>query len=308
MNRSGEHVAWMVRGLVLLAAGLSVAACASANKSALKLASAESSASFIAGDYGKAIEPYRTLYEKDRTNGRAVASYIAVIEDVKKAGDQNRNEGRYASAQSAYRALADSWSGYSALAPRLSFNKADLEAGLKDCQMAACERQFRQEIGSGNYAKALAAYHAVLGDYPGDKSVKARYAKGVAEVAEMGARALAAKDFALAGKINALLLKNLDLSAEVAGPAAGGWLSRQELEAALNVCSAELTNIGLTEYRKGNLESAIAVWSSILTFEPENAEVKRAVETAKAQLARLRGSSPGGRKNAESGRGIRKTL
>jgi tetratricopeptide (TPR) repeat protein len=306
MNRSGAHVAWTVRGFVLLAAVLSVAACASANKSALKRASAESSASFVAGDYGKAIEPYRKIYEKNRADGRAVARYIEVIEEVKSAADEARSKGGYASAQDAYRVLAENWDGYAALGPRLSFKKPDLEAGIRDCRLASCERQFRQETGAGNYAKAIAAYQAVLRDYPRDKTVKSRYAESLAEIGGMGDKALAAKDYALAGKIDSLLLRYLESFEGTAGKegrAVGP--KREDLEGNLRVCSAELTNCGLSEYRKGNLKSAIEFWDALLAFDPGNSEIKLAVETAKAQLDKLRRSSPGGRKSTQNGRGIR---
>ena len=49
-------------------------------------------------------------------------------------------------------------------------------------------------------------------------------------------------------------------------------------------CRESLTKAGLAEYRKGNLEKAIAVWESLLVFDPDNAEIKKAVETAKTQL------------------------
>jgi len=287
--------AWIVKGLALVLSGLTVVACLSATKAALRQASAESSKSFAAGDYGRAIELYKTLYEKDRTNARILSSYEAMIEQVKAAGDRAWNKGSYAAAQSAYGVLAANWDGFSALAPRLTFKRADLEAGLKDCRLAVCERQFRQELESGNYAKAIAIYQSALKSYQEDKAVKARYAKGIAEIGEMGARALAAKDYALAGKIDRLLLTNLESCEGVAWAAAGGGSSKEALTEALRVCSTALTNAGLAEYRKGNLENAIALWEGLLAFDPGNAEIKKAVETARAQLGKLRSSSKGSR-------------
>ena len=45
-----------------------------------------------------------------------------------------------------------------------------------------------------------------------------------------------------------------------------------------------LTKTGLREYRNGNLAKAIAVWESLLEFDPDNEEIKKAVKTAKTQL------------------------
>ena len=293
----------MVQYLALVVAGLALAACASANKAALKQVSAESSRSFAAGDYGKALELHKKLYEKDRANGKVVSGYAAMLEDVKSAGDDARSKGSCEAAQSAYCVLAAGWDGYSALAPRLSFKRADLEDGLKDCRLAASERQFRQEIGAGNYAKAVGAYQAVLKDYPVDAAVKTRYANGVTEIKEIAAKALAAKEFALAGRIDGLLLKNLESFEGLAMADGGAGLSREELEDAIRQCTAAMTLDGLGEYRKGNLENAIAIWEELLSFDPANPEVRKAVETARAQMAKLKSASRGGRKGGRGGRG-----
>jgi tetratricopeptide (TPR) repeat protein len=292
MNETRSR-AWIGKGLVLLISGLTVVACASSHKAALRQASAQSAGSFAAGDYGKAIDFYQKLYEKDRANGKVVSGYAAMLEDVKSAGDRAKSKGSFSAAQGAYRVVLDRWDGFSAISPRLSFRKSDLEAGLRDCRLATCERQFRQELGSGNFVKALAVYQAALKDYPGDKAAKAAYEKGVCEIKGVGDKALAAKDYALAGKLNGLLLKNMESFERVAGAAAGAGSSKRELEDALRACSSGLTNSGLAEYRKGNLENAIALWDELLSFDPGNAEIKKAVETAKAQLGKLKGSGRG---------------
>jgi tetratricopeptide (TPR) repeat protein len=128
------------------------------------------------------------------------------------------------------------------------------------------------------------------------------YARGVGELRAMGAKALAAKDYAEAGKITGLLLKNLDSFKGLGAPAERGASDRKDLAESLRGGSSGLTNNGLAEYRKGNLEKAMAIWADLLAFDPDNAEIKKAVETAKAQLGLLKGTSPGGAKDG-SGRG-----
>jgi tetratricopeptide (TPR) repeat protein len=284
---------------------LTLAGCASAQRTALRTTTAASTGALAAGDYGKALDLYQKLYEKDRANGKVVSKYAAMIEEVKAAGDGAADKGSYATAQATFKLLADHWDGFSALGRRLSFKKSDLEAEAKDCRLALCECQFRQEIGSGNYAKALAAYQSVLKDYNQDKAVKARYLKGVAEIAAIAAKALEAKDYALAGRIDGLLLRNVESFVAGTGAPAEGAPSRDSLTKAVRVCSSELTTSGLTEYRKGNLESAISAWDELLSFDPGNAEVKKAVETARAQLGKIKSSGKGGSRgqNARNGRG-----
>jgi tetratricopeptide (TPR) repeat protein len=297
--------AWTIKAFALFLSGVSVVACASANKAAIRQASTESASSFAAGDFAKALGPYRDLYVKDRANGRVVKAYAAAIEGVKNAGDYARDKGSYATALCAFRILIERWDGFSAIAPKLTFKRAELETGVRDCRLALCERQFRQELGAGSYAKALATYQAALKEYPGDRAVKAGYAKAFGKIGAIGAKALAEADYALAGKIDGLLLKDLESFEGLAGADAAGGLSRQELEEALRLCSSGLTNGGLAEYRKGNLESAIGLWEELLAFDPENAEIKKAVETAKAQLGKLKSSARGGRRSGQSGHGAR---
>ena len=53
-------------------------------------------------------------------------------------------------------------------------------------------------------------------------------------------------------------------------------------------CRESLTQSGLAEYRKGNLAGAIAFWEGLLSFDPNNAEIKKAVGTAKTQAAEIK--------------------
>jgi len=293
----------IIGGVAVVLIALTAAGCASARRTALKQAAAGSAGAFAGGDYGKALDLYQKLYAKNRSNGKVVSRYTALIEEVKSAGDVAEAKESYAAARNVYGILAERWDGFSALARRLSFNRGDLAAGIRDCRLALCERQFRQEIGAGNYGKALVAYQTALKDYPGDQAIRSRYLKGIAEVASVAAKAMASKDYGQAGRINGLLLKSLE---PLAGPddkgPGTGIPSRESLGSSVQLCSTELTNAGLVEYRKGHIDSAIAVWEDLLTFDPGNAEIKKAVETAKAQLGRLKGS---GKTSGRAGRSAR---
>ena len=287
--------------LALLLA-LALTGCASANRAALREASTRSAGAFAAGDYGLALELYQKLYESDRADGRIVSSYASMIEDVKAAADQAGAKGGYAAAQGIYRLLADRWDGFSALARRLPFKKADLEAAAKDCGLAMCERVFRQEVGRGDCAKALGAYRAAISEYPEDKAVRARYIKGVAEIAGLAARALEAKEYAQAGRTYALLLKNAESFEGGIGTSSESAPTRESLAEGIRACALALTNGGLAEYRKGDLEGAIAIWEELLSFDPGNAEIKKAAETARAQLGKLKRPVKGGSRNGRGGR------
>jgi tetratricopeptide (TPR) repeat protein len=278
----------VVGALVVFSLGF--AACATANRAAVKQTSADSGRALAAGDFGKAIELQKQLYRNDPRDKKLLSSYIRTVEEVKKAADLARRRGSYGPAAGTYQVLVDDWGEFSAFAAKLTFRKADLETGLKSCRIALWGVQYRQELGAGQYDKALAVYQTALRDYPGDKTLRAGYAGAVDELEAIGRKALAAQDHALAGKVDALLLRNY---ASFDGLETRAAVSKVGLAEAIELCRSSLTTGGLAEYRKGNLEKAIVAWESLLVFDPENAEIKKAVETAKAQLGKLKSMAPG---------------
>ena len=264
-------------------------ACATANRTAVKRASADSGRALAAGDLEKAIEIQKQLYRNDPRDKKILSGYIRTVEEGKKAADLALRRGSYGTASGTYRILLDGWNGFSAFAAKLTFRRADLEAGLRSCLIAQWGIQYGQELRSGRYDKALAVYQAGLREYPGDKTLGEAYAGAVDELEAVGRKALDANDYALAGRVDALLLRNFG-SFDALSPRPG--VSREKLVEAIDLCRSSLTKNGLAEYRKGNLDKAIATWESLLVFGPENAEIRKAVETAKAQLAKLKSMAP----------------
>jgi hypothetical protein len=47
----------------------------------------------------------------------------------------------------------------------------------------------------------------------------------------------------------------------------------------------------LADYRKSNLAEAISIWKSILAFDPNNAGIAKAIDTATIQLKNLQHES-----------------
>jgi tetratricopeptide (TPR) repeat protein len=156
-------------------------------------------------------------------------------------------------------------------------------------------QEARREMKAGRFTKAVGLYRASLKDQPGEKSARADYASAILEIKAAGDRALTRLDYATAGRIHVLLLNNLGSfeGLEGIGEAAAESLSKDRLVEAIKVCREGLTNSGLAEYRKGNLEKAIEIWDSLLVFDPGNAEIKKAVETAKAQLGKVKRAGVG---------------
>ncbi len=68
--------------------------------------------------------------------------------------------------------------------------------------------------------------------------------------------------------------------------------TRADIKADIERLSANLMEKGLVEYRKGNLEAAIAFWRGILSYDPSHAEAAKSVQTAATQLENLKKISP----------------
>lgn len=64
--------------------------------------------------------------------------------------------------------------------------------------------------------------------------------------------------------------------------------AKADIRASIDRASSNLMAKGLVEYRRGNLETAIATWKSILSFDPSHAEAARSIQTATTQLENLK--------------------
>jgi hypothetical protein len=102
--------------------------------------------------------------------------------------------------------------------------------------------------------------------------------KGLAE------RALARKDFVAAGKGYAVLWREYPMAQQVGLSLS---FSRNDVDEGIKNCRTQLTREGLDQYRKGNLKEAIVIWQGLLQFDPDNAEIQKAVDTATEQLRKL---------------------
>lgn len=68
--------------------------------------------------------------------------------------------------------------------------------------------------------------------------------------------------------------------------------SRADLKGGIDRLSATLMERGLKEYQTGNLEAAIAIWRSILAYDPANAEAAKSIKTTATQIENLKKLPP----------------
>jgi tetratricopeptide (TPR) repeat protein len=258
--------------------------CSTANQAVLKQTSVESRNALAAGDVQRAIDTFKAACKRNSRSKELAENYVRTVEEIRRAADGAMGRKDYARAAGIYRVLLSNYADFSMFTGKLTFKRAYLDATLRYCRIALVGGQAGEEMKAGNFAKALEVYQAALKEYPGDADLMGKYVGTVGDIKAAGDKALADMDFVQSGKVNVLLLKNFP-SFDGLQPAAA--FTKTDITDAIAVCRDSLTKTGLAEYRKGNLAKAIAVWEGLLSFDPDNAEIKKAVDTAKTQLNEL---------------------
>jgi tetratricopeptide (TPR) repeat protein len=260
---------------------LAFAACSTANKNPAKQTPVQPREIPAAGDFQKALDGFKEARKSNPDGKKLTSDYIRIVEEIKGAADRASGQRDYARARGLYRLLLKNHSDFEPFAPKLTFHKGDLETALKKCRVALVDAPARQALKGGNFARALGIFRAARKDDPEDADLTAGYLGMVADIKAAGDKALSEQDFVPAGRANVCLLKNYASFASLRPDVA---FSREALTDAVAACRESLTKSGLAEYRKGNPVKAIAVWENLLSFDPDNAEIKKAVGTDRTQL------------------------
>jgi tetratricopeptide (TPR) repeat protein len=139
-------------------------------------------------------------------------------------------------------------------------------------------------LTKGEYQKALDLYRLIYYDNPKDPVLTHKYIKTIESIKKDANIAFDKDDLSLAGRIYKILLGNYQHFSNFEHMLSFDTVF---LNHRLDECSKTLFTRGLEQYRKGNIEDAISLWESQLIFEPDNAEVIKAIETARIQLINL---------------------
>jgi tetratricopeptide (TPR) repeat protein len=146
------------------------------------------------------------------------------------------------------------------------------------------KKQAQMEIDGGNFQRAIDLWKEIYQKYPQNFNLRSGYIRTLESIKARGDRAFEGSDFALAGSVYEIVLRNLSSMRRLNGSLS---FSREGLTAKIGNCKKTLFENGLEQYRSGNLNQAITLWKSILAFDPENGEIKRAVEMATFQFSNL---------------------
>ena len=151
-------------------------------------------------------------------------------------------------------------------------------------QMDHATRQAQMELEAGKFQRAIDICKEIYPKYPQDPTVRSGYIKTLESIKSSGDRAFERSDFALAGCVYEILLKNFSSVSHLNGSFS---FNREGLTEKIRNCKKILFENGLEQYRSGNLNQAISLWKSILAFDPENQEIKKVVDMATLQFKNL---------------------
>lgn len=144
-------------------------------------------------------------------------------------------------------------------------------------------------LRDGNYEQALDQFALSWKESPDDPAVSRDFTAALEGLKKSGDEALRKGNPEEAGKRWTAALR------QIGHPAARSRtlsFSRADLKGSVDKLTASLMEKGLKEYQTGNLEAAIAIWRSILAYDPANVEAAKSVKTTTTQIENLKKLPP----------------
>jgi tetratricopeptide (TPR) repeat protein len=237
------------------------------------------------GDFQKALDTYQLAYKKYPKDSEMLRNYIETIESMKIQGDKAFDTENFVQAQIIYDLLVKNFLRFSDFAHLLSFKENSLVTRLKMSRMLQAEEQAQSFLKSGDFQRGIDIYKGLSQQYPSDTMVRDRYISLLESIKGQADLDFKRKDFALAGRAYRILLRNYSSLSHLKRSLS---YNPGLLDTGIETCRKILFEDGLDHYRSGNLSQAVAIWRNILTFDPENLEVKKAVDKAILQTENLK--------------------
>jgi tetratricopeptide (TPR) repeat protein len=135
-----------------------------------------------------------------------------------------------------------------------------------------------------SYKKAVDAYSVACNRYPQNPELRDGFIRTVEHIKGLADAAFLKEEFSSAGNIYGALLRS-GIKRDIAAVLS---FDKELLIMQINKSAKVLTERGLNKYREGRLEDAIAIWKGIIEFDPDNKEVKNAINTTMVQLENLK--------------------
>ena len=237
-----------------------------------------------AGRFQGAIDLFEEIYQEYPQEPNVRSGFIRTLESIKSRGDQAFERKDFKLAERIYEVLATNWGHFSDFSQSLSFGEDFLEKKIRTSRCLLTEEQVSSHLKAGEFRKAIDVSKGIYKKYPQDPAVRRGYIRTLESIKASGDRAFEGNDFALAGRAYEIVLRNINPVSHVN---ASFSFSREGLTGKIGDCRKILFEKGLEQYRSGNLNQAIKLWKSILAFDPENREIRKAVDMATLQSENL---------------------
>lgn len=260
------------------------ASCAPSRTPAFAPALSQARQYYQAGEYQKAIDVNAASFIKFPAERAVRGECVRTLEGIQQRAQAAAAAADYASAARLFAILLDNYDKYKGLEKSLSFSAAGLNRSIRLCRTALEERRIEQHLQAGEYDKALEAPRVLSPSELRDPGLATTFSRTVEEIKRRADLAAASRNYVEAGKAYAVLAGHY---ADASKLGLKLPFSRETLDEGLKRCRAELTREGLEHYRKGDLSQAITVWQDLLQFDPDNAGIRKAVETAREQQKEL---------------------
>ncbi len=263
---------------------LSLPSCGGLKRTQVKSAIEEANRNLQSGDFQKALDTCQSMYQKYPKDSEARQKYVETIESVKSHGDKAFDSDNFAQAQSAYELLLKHYPRFSDFSHLLSFKEQFLVTRIKSCRTHLAEKQAQHYLRTRDFQGGIDVYRSLVEQYSSDKAVRNRYLSLLESIRRQADLEFERKDYASSGRIYSVLLNNYSSLNHLKRSLS---YNAGLLDARITECRKILFDDGLKQYRLGDLEKAISIWKMILTFDPDNQEVKKATEKATLQTKSL---------------------
>ncbi len=273
---------WVFLSILLL---LSLASCGYVKRTHVKSAIDEAHKNLEAGDFQKALDTYQSAYRKYPKDSEVLKNYIETIESVKTRGDKTFDTNNFIQAQIQYELLLKNLPRFSDFAHLLSFNEVYLVTRIKNGRVHQAEKQVESLLKARDFQGGIDIYKSLIQQYPSDSTVRNSCLNLLESIKRQADLDFEGKGFTAAGRAYRVLLKNYSSLNHLKR-----FLSYKAglLKARIETCRKILFEKGLEQYRSGDLTRAISTWKDILSFDPENQEVKKATDKAVFQSRNLK--------------------
>ncbi|MGB7295543.1 MAG: hypothetical protein WBC70_08125 [Candidatus Aminicenantales bacterium] len=271
--------------VVILSWGAFYSSCVPPKEPSLRPDTSQAQRYVVVGDYEKAIASYAEIAEQYPGHKSVLNEYAGVIEEMKAEADRSFDSGDWNAAEKTYSLLSANFPRFAAFERTLSFGAPLLNQRILECRIQLSEGKARQSLAAGDYQRTLDSYRILPPEVLREPRVSAGLRRIMEELKRLADTAVARKDFPAAGKAYAALRSGYPL---VGQANLSLTFAKNVPEEGIKKCRAQLTKDGLDLYRKGRLKEAIAIWQGLLEFDQDNAEIRKAVDTATEQLEKLK--------------------